>query len=63
MLEWHRHRQEAFCMLKGLLSESSPLQRFGPSLQKISQRFQNLSTVGQKTAVKVYHAKRTLRAV
>jgi hypothetical protein len=53
VLEWHRRRQEAFCILEGLLSGSGPLQRFGPSLQRISQRSQNLSTVGQKAAVKV----------
>jgi hypothetical protein len=43
------------------LSGSRPFQCFGPSLQEISQKFQNLSTVGQKAAVKVYHAKKTLQ--
>jgi hypothetical protein len=61
VLEWHCCHQEAFCILEGLLSESGPLQRFGPSLQEISQRSQNLSTVGQKAAVKVYHVKKTLQ--
>jgi hypothetical protein len=32
-----------------------------PPLQEISQRFQNLCTLGQKTAVKVYHAKKMLQ--
>jgi hypothetical protein len=61
VLEWHCRRQEAFCNLKCLLSGSGPLQRFGPSLQEISQRFQNFSTVGQKAAAKVYHAEKTLQ--
>jgi hypothetical protein len=61
VLEWHRCRQEAFRMLESPLSGSGPLQRFCLSLQEISQRFQNLSTVGQETAVEVYHAKKMLQ--
>jgi hypothetical protein len=62
MLEWHRRcQEEAFCILEGLLSGSGPLQHFGPSLQEISQRFQNFSTVWQKAVVKVYHPKETLQ--
>jgi hypothetical protein len=61
VLEWHSRHQEAFCILQGLLSKSVPLKRFGPSLQEISQRSHNSSTVGQKAAVKVYHAKKTLQ--
>jgi hypothetical protein len=45
VLEWHCRHQEAFPVLEGLLSKSGPV-RFCPSLQEISQRFQNLSTVG-----------------
>jgi hypothetical protein len=60
VLEWHCRHQEAFPVLEGLLSKSGPV-RFCPSLQEISQRFQNLSTVGQKAAVKVLYAKKTLR--
>ncbi len=61
VLEWHRCRQKAFCILESLLRGSSPLQRFGPAFQEISQRFQNLSTVGQKAVIKIYHAKKTLQ--
>jgi hypothetical protein len=60
MLECHRRRQEAFCILESLLCIGGTHQRFGPSLQEISQRSQNLSTVGQKAVVKVYHAEETL---
>jgi hypothetical protein len=60
VLEGHHHRQEAFCVLECLLRGSSPLQCFGPSLQEISQRFQNFGTVGQKAAVKVYLTKKML---
>ncbi len=30
VLEWHRRRQEAFCLLESLLSGGGPLQSFGP---------------------------------
>ncbi len=62
VLEWHRRRQEVLCPLKSLLSGGGPLQSLGSSPQKISQRFQDLSTVGQKTAVKVYYAKKLLQS-
>jgi hypothetical protein len=61
VLEWQRCHQEALNILEGLLSGSGPLQYFGSSLQGISQRYQNVSTVGQKGAVKVYHAKNRLQ--
>ncbi len=44
-----------------LLCGDGPLQRFGPTLQEISLGFQNLSAVGQKTAVEIYHAKEALQ--
>ena len=44
-----------------LLSGGGPLQSFGPSLQEICQRFENLGTIWQETAVKVYHAEKTLQ--
>jgi hypothetical protein len=47
VLEWDRRRQEAFCILERLLCRSGPPQRFGLSLQEISQGSQNLSVVGQ----------------
>jgi hypothetical protein len=48
-------------LLESLLSGSGPLQNLGYLPQEISQRYQNLSTVGQEAAVKVYHAKKTLQ--
>jgi hypothetical protein len=59
MLEGYRCHQETICILECLLCVNGPLQRFGPTLQEI--RFQNLCTLGQKTAVKVYHAEKTLQ--
>ncbi len=42
-------------------AEAVHSQHFGSSLQEIGRRFQNLSPVWQKTAVKVYHAKKMLK--
>jgi hypothetical protein len=61
VLEWHHRCQEAFFIMENLLCRGCSLQCFGPSPQEISQRFQSLSTVGQKVAGKVYHAKKTLQ--
>ncbi len=61
VLTRHRRRQEAFGLLESLLSGGGPLQNFGPPLQEIRQRFENLGTIWQKAAVKVYHAKKTLQ--
>jgi hypothetical protein len=61
VLKRHRRRQEAFGLLESLLSGGGPLQNFGPPLQEICQRFENLGTIWQKAAVKVYHAKKTLQ--
>jgi hypothetical protein len=61
MLEGNCRRQEAFSILECLRGGNGPRQHFGPSLQEISQRFQNLYAVGQKMAVKVYHAKKALQ--
>jgi hypothetical protein len=61
MLEGYHRRQETFCILECLLCGNGLLQCFGPTLQEISSSFQNLCTLGQKTAVKVYHAEKTLQ--
>ncbi len=61
MLEWHRRHQEAYCILESLLCRGGPLLHFGPSLQETSQSSQNLCIVGQKAAVEVYHAKKSLK--
>jgi hypothetical protein len=47
--------------LESLLGGSSPLKHIGPSLQEIVQRFQRLSAVWKKTAVKVNHTKKILQ--
>jgi hypothetical protein len=54
VLEGHCRCQEAFCTLERLLCRSGPLLRFGPSLQKISQRAQHLCAIGQKTVVEIH---------
>jgi hypothetical protein len=61
VLDGHRHCQEAFCTLECLPCRSGPLQRFGNSLQEISQRAQYLCAIWHKTAVKIYHAEKTLQ--
>jgi hypothetical protein len=42
------------------LCRCGPLQRFGPSLQKISQGSQDLCAFGPKTEVKIHHAEKTV---
>jgi hypothetical protein len=61
VLEWHRRFKEAFCILESLLCRDHLLQCFGPSLQEISPRAQNLCAFGQKMTVKIYHAKKMLQ--
>jgi hypothetical protein len=53
--------QEVLCILESLLCGGSPLRCFGPSLQEICQRAQNLCAVGQNTEVKIYHAEKMLQ--
>jgi hypothetical protein len=60
VLERHCCCQEALSILESLLCRGDPLQCFGPSLQEISQRAQNLCAFGQKMAVKIYHAEKML---
>jgi hypothetical protein len=50
-----------FYSLEGLLHRGCPLQHFGPSLQEISQGAQDLYAFGQKTAVKIHNAEKTLQ--
>jgi hypothetical protein len=61
VLEGHHCCQEAFCTLECLLCRSGPLQRFDPFLQEISQRAQHLCAIGQKMAVEIHHAEKTLQ--
>jgi hypothetical protein len=61
VLKRYRRRHEAFGLLEGLLSGGGRLQCFGPPPQEIRQRLQNLSTIWQEAAVKVYHAEKTLQ--
>jgi hypothetical protein len=58
VLEWHRRRQEAFCLLESLLSSGSPLQSFGPPPSGDQSKVLGLEHNLAKPAVKVYHAKK-----
>jgi hypothetical protein len=61
VLKWHRFSEEAFCILKSLLSRSSLLQYFRAAPQEISLWPQNTGTTRKKTRVKVHHAEECLQ--
>ena len=60
-MQWHRRDEEAFGLFKSRCRRIGPRQSFWVALQEVSERFENLCTVGKERAVKVYHAEETLQ--
>ena len=61
MLQRYRRDKEAFGLFKSHRCRVGPNQSFWVAPQEVSERFQNFCTIGEKSAVKVYHAEKTLQ--